>query len=144
VGPGRTYVDAVLPAVLVFGLGLAITVTPLTSTVLASVSEEHAGAASGTNNAVSRVAGLLAVAVLPSAAGMGGSAGVGGGFARAMLISAAICAVGGVAAFLTVRSAVRVRHHVLPAINHGCQAACTRVRETADAASGSTERGPSP
>jgi hypothetical protein len=54
----------VLPAVLVFGLGLAATVAPLTATVLDSVEERRVGIASGVNNGVSRVAGLLAIAVL--------------------------------------------------------------------------------
>ena len=53
-----------LPAVLVFGLGLAATVAPLTATVLDSVEERRVGIASGVNNGVSRVAGLLAIAVL--------------------------------------------------------------------------------
>jgi EmrB/QacA subfamily drug resistance transporter len=61
---GADYVTEVLPAVLVFGLGLAATVAPLTATVLDSVEERHVGIASGINNGVSRVAGLLAIAVL--------------------------------------------------------------------------------
>ncbi|HEY9289961.1 MAG TPA: MFS transporter, partial [Microlunatus sp.] len=63
--PGRGYLPGVLPGVTVLGLGLAITVAPLTSAVLA-VDEDHVGAASGTNNAVSRLAGMLAVAILPA------------------------------------------------------------------------------
>jgi EmrB/QacA subfamily drug resistance transporter len=58
------YVVDVLPGIIVFGLGLAATVAPLTATVLDSVEERHAGIASGVNNGVSRVAGLLAIAVL--------------------------------------------------------------------------------
>jgi EmrB/QacA subfamily drug resistance transporter len=58
------YVADVLPAVLVFSLGLAATVAPLTATVLDSVEERHVGVASGANNGISRVAGLLAIAVL--------------------------------------------------------------------------------
>jgi EmrB/QacA subfamily drug resistance transporter len=62
--PGASYVVDVLPAILVFGLGLSATVAPLTATVLDSVSENRVGIASGINNGVSRVAGLLAIAVL--------------------------------------------------------------------------------
>jgi EmrB/QacA subfamily drug resistance transporter len=64
VGAGASYVTDVLPAILVFGLGLSATVAPLTATVLDSVQERHVGIASGVNNGVSRVAGLLAIAVL--------------------------------------------------------------------------------
>ncbi len=64
VGAGADYVTDVLPAILIFGLGLSATVAPLTATVLDSVQERHVGIASGVNNGVSRVAGLLAIAVL--------------------------------------------------------------------------------
>ena len=62
--PEADYLTDVLPAVLVFGLGLSATVAPLTATVLDSVAERRVGIASGINNGVSRVAGLLAIAVL--------------------------------------------------------------------------------
>jgi EmrB/QacA subfamily drug resistance transporter len=58
------YLSDVFPALVPFGVGLAMTVAPLTVTVLNSVEERHAGVASGTNNAVSRVAGMLAIAAL--------------------------------------------------------------------------------
>jgi EmrB/QacA subfamily drug resistance transporter len=64
VGVDADYASEVLPAILVFGLGLSATVAPLTATVLDSVEEHHVGIASGVNNGVSRVAGLLAIAVL--------------------------------------------------------------------------------
>jgi EmrB/QacA subfamily drug resistance transporter len=64
VGADASYFADVLPAVLVFGLGLSATVAPLTATVLDSVAERRVGIASGINNGVSRVAGLLAIAVL--------------------------------------------------------------------------------
>lgn len=68
-----SYLRDVLPAVTVFGLGLAATVAPLTATVLAAADDRHAGVASGVNNAVARAAGLLAVAVLPTVAGLAGA-----------------------------------------------------------------------
>jgi EmrB/QacA subfamily drug resistance transporter len=64
IGPGSDYATEILPSMLLFGLGLAVTVAPLTTTVLNSVEERHAGIASGVNNAVARVAGLLAIAAL--------------------------------------------------------------------------------
>jgi hypothetical protein len=57
-------VTEVLPGVIVFGLGLSATVAPLTATALNSVEQRHAGVASGINNGVSRMAGLLGIAVL--------------------------------------------------------------------------------
>ncbi|HET9197025.1 MAG TPA: MFS transporter [Solirubrobacterales bacterium] len=64
VGPDTNYLVDVLPGLLVFGVGLSATVAPLTATVLDSVDEHRVGIASGVNNGVSRVAGLLAIAVL--------------------------------------------------------------------------------
>ena len=70
IGAHASYLADVLPAVIVFGLGLALTVAPLTATVLASADVRHAGVASGVNNAVARAAGLVAVAALPAAVGI--------------------------------------------------------------------------
>jgi len=71
VGADATYLVDVLPGVVLLGLGLSLTVAPLTSTALGSVEDRYAGVASGVNNAVARAAGLLSVAVLPLAAGLG-------------------------------------------------------------------------
>ena len=74
ISPGDSYVTGILPAVLVYGVGLTLVVAPVTATVLAAADANHAGVASGINNAVARVAGLVAVAVLPLIAGITGEA----------------------------------------------------------------------
>ncbi|GAA0278543.1 hypothetical protein GCM10009539_78010 [Cryptosporangium japonicum] len=112
VGPDASYVTTVLPAVLVFGLGLSLTVAPLTATVLGSAESRHAGIASGVNNAVARAAGLLSVAVIPVVAGLSGQAYanpdvMADGFRMAMMISAGLLVVGAVLAFVLIRTPAR-------------------------------------
>ena len=107
VQPGASYLGAVLPAAIVFGLGLACMVAPLTAAVLAAVDEREAGVASAINNAAARLAGLFAAAVLPLAAGLGGMTQLEGpafaaGYARAMWICAGLCAAGALVALFTI------------------------------------------
>ena len=110
---GSSYVVYVLPAVVVFGLGLAITVAPLTSTAMSSAPAAHSGIASAVNNDVARFGGLLAIAVLPALAGITGTAYLhpavlATGFRTAVLISAALCAAGGLLAAVTITNPPRV------------------------------------
>jgi EmrB/QacA subfamily drug resistance transporter len=109
--PGDSYVTAVLPPIVVFGLGLTLVVAPVTATVLAAADSRHSGVASGVNNAVARVAGLLAVAVLPAVAGLTGDnfynpAKMTDGFHMGMVACAILAAVGGVLAWFTISSTV--------------------------------------
>ena len=111
IGPGDPYVTSVLPAVIVFGAGLTLVVAPVTATVLAAADQRHSGIASGINNAVSRVAGLLAVAVLPVVAGLTGDrfydpAAMEEGFATAMIATAALAATGGLIAWMMIDAEV--------------------------------------
>lgn len=101
IAPGAGYPTGVLPGVLVFGLGMTLVVAPITSTALGAVDPLRSGVASGVNNAVARVAGLLAVALLPLAAGLNGQrpGSFTAGVHRALLIAALLCAAGGVLAW---------------------------------------------
>jgi len=108
IGHSGDYLTEVLPAVVIYGLGLAITVAPLTSTVLAAVPVSHAGMASAANNTIARASSLIAVAVLPAAVGLSGTAYLdparfSAGFSRASLICAGLCLAGGVVAAITIR-----------------------------------------
>ena len=107
IGPDANYWTDVLPAVVIFGLGLSALVAPLTATALGALEDSYAGIASGVNNAVARAAGLLAVAVLPLAAGLGGgsltdAAQLEPVYRNTMMICAGLMVAGAVLAFLLV------------------------------------------
>ncbi|MEJ7719332.1 MAG: MFS transporter [Ilumatobacteraceae bacterium] len=106
--PGTRYATGILPPVLVFGLGLTLTVAPLTATALAAVDDHHAGVASGVNNAVARTGQLLAVAAVPVIAGFVPGEVIGGeqltdGFHTAMWAAAGMAALAAVVSWTTVR-----------------------------------------
>ena len=104
---GDGYVEAVLPPIIVFGLGLSLVVAPITATVLAAADPDHAGVASGVNNAVARMAGLAAVAAFPVIAGLSGTdyenaTALASGFHDAVTAAAVLSAAGGLLAWATI------------------------------------------
>jgi EmrB/QacA subfamily drug resistance transporter len=109
IGSGESYLRDVLPGMVLLGLGLSLTVAPLTATVLGAVPMRHAGIASGVNNAVARAAGLLAVAAVPLVAGITTAvyenpALFGQAANRALVDCAGLLALGGLLSWVTVRS----------------------------------------
>ena len=116
-GTDLRYLTELLPSLLVFGLGLAITVAPLTATVLSGADEHNAGIASGVNNAIARLAGLLGIAIVGAivAARYGDSADSSeGAFQMAMIISAALVAGGGLLGLFIRNPRRKVEAHDCP------------------------------
>ena len=105
VGDEVRYVSDVLPPMLLFGFGLALTVAPLTATVMADAVRGDSGIASGVNNAVARVAGLLGIAgVGVAVAGRSGAELDLSGFRIGMLLTAAVVAAGGAVGLAGIRN----------------------------------------
>ena len=118
---------------IVFGVGMTIFVAPLTAAVLGALPDEQAGLASAVNNAAARLAQLLAGAALPAAAGLSAATAVGpgefsDGYQTAMLIAAAIAALGGVISWATIRDVEARRAPRHPSPSHGCTS-CPREAE---------------
>ena len=112
VGPDVSYWTDVLPGLTVFGLGLALMVAPLTATVLASAADEHAGIASGVNNAVARAGSLLAVAALPVAVGLAGEeytnpVAFDAAYGTATIACAVLLVAGGLLSWVAIRNPER-------------------------------------
>ena len=115
---------------IVIGVGITTTVAPLTASVLAAIDDHHAGLGSAINNAVARLASLVAIAILPAAAGItttGGS--LDDGFATAMYIAAVITALGGVLGFLTIRRVAPVRSVTRADMFSACEDPCVKLAE---------------
>ena len=98
------YATDLLPSLLGFAVGLALTVAPLTTTVLSEAGPGDAGVASGVNNAVARVAGLMAVAVIGVVAAGGGDHLTASGFHNAMFVTAALLVIGGAIGAVGIRN----------------------------------------
>ncbi len=112
-GTDLTYFGDLLPRLVVFSIGLSMTVAPLTATVLAAADEGNAGTASGVNNAIARTAGLLGIALVGAVVagryGQDADTSV-GAFHLAMGISALLVALGGVAGLVGIRNPARETH----------------------------------
>jgi EmrB/QacA subfamily drug resistance transporter len=133
VGPGASYLSTVLPGVVTLGIGLSLTVAPLTVTALGSVDERHAGIASGVNNAVARAASLLAVAVLPLAAGLGTGtltdpATLAPTYRNAMRLCAGLLLAGAATAFVGIPSGAIGRRAARPEPRRGPALGASPVR----------------
>ncbi|MEO1061008.1 MAG: MFS transporter [Actinomycetota bacterium] len=107
IGESPNWLTDVAPGAIVFGGGLALSVAPVTATVLASVPDDQMGAASGVNNAVSRTGGLLTVAGVPALVGLSGDGLsdpvlLGESYGDAVLVGAALVAASALIAWLTL------------------------------------------
>ena len=94
----------VFPGIVIFALGLAFVVAPITTTALGDIPVDSSGVGSGVNNALARIAGLVAVAVVPLLAGLSHSSDLTGaavlpGYQRAVLVCAALCLLGAILAW---------------------------------------------
>lgn len=95
------YVTDILPGILVFGAGLAVTVAPLTSAILGSIDPHHSGIGSAINNAVSRIAGLITVAILGM---LIGSQLTVEGFRTGMIFTIVLLVAGGVISLIGIQN----------------------------------------
>jgi hypothetical protein len=105
--PGFDYWSELLPPLLGFSVGLSLIVAPLTATVLADAGEGDAGIASGVNNAVARVAGLLGIAVVGASIAGTSNRLDESGFRVSMAITAALVAAGGAIGLAGIRNPPR-------------------------------------
>jgi MFS family permease len=157
--PGDRFLTAVLPPLIVFGVGLGVLITPITATVLASVDSQHSGIASAVNNALSRLGQMIAVAALPLAAGLSGSAfedpaRMAAGFPVAMTVAAGASFAAALLAWTTISNDVlnrsgpdtgQVLKELPPSLKRHCPVAGTPLAASLDTPSSSrppADRGP--
>jgi EmrB/QacA subfamily drug resistance transporter len=151
--PGGKYFTAVLPSLIVFGIGLGALVAPITATVLASVDARHSGIASAVNNALSRLGQMIAVAALPLAAGLSGSAfddpaRMAAGFPVAMTVAAGVCFAAALLAWTTISNDVlrrsgsgtqQVPKELPPSLKRHCAVAGTPLATSLNSPPGSRQ-----
>lgn len=137
VRPGDRYLTAILPGAVILGIGLTATVAPLTAAVLAAVEERHLGVGSAINNSVARIAGLVAIAVIPTTAGIPRDASASAlawsrAAGRGLLQAAALSVVAGLAAALTISRLARERSstHVIDRGPVNCREATRQLSAT--------------
>ena len=107
VGPGTTFTPTVLGGATIFAIGMVLTVSPLTATVMGALDDRLAGIASGVNNAASRGAGLIAVALVPVVVGLhthSPATVFTAAYRNAVWICAGLCVLGGVISWMTIRN----------------------------------------
>ena len=106
--PGQSYAQAILPGALLWGLGIGLTVAPLTAGVLAAVDDADLGEASAINDATSRVGGVVVIALVPALIGAGGARSLAGPLSErypvAMLVLAGLCVAAALVGALFVSS----------------------------------------
>jgi EmrB/QacA subfamily drug resistance transporter len=148
--PGDGYLTGVLPSLIVFGVGLGTLITPITATVLASVDSRHSGIASAVNNALSRLGQMIAVAALPLAAGLSGSAfedpaAMAAGFPIAMAVAAGASFAAALLAWTTISNDVlrrsgtdtqQVPEELPPSLRRHCPVAGTPLAASVNAPPG--------
>jgi EmrB/QacA subfamily drug resistance transporter len=116
--PGQSYAAAILPGVLLWGLGLGLSVTPLTAAVLAAVADTDLGEASGINDASSRIGGVIVIALVPVLIGATGGRSYARalvhGYQPAMIVVGGLCVAAALVTALFVSNAHKTGHRIVP------------------------------
>jgi MFS family permease len=127
--PGESYATAILPGVLLWGVGIGVAVTPLTAAVLAAVGDADLGEASGINDAASRIGGVVVIALVPALIGAVGGTSLAHallhGYQPAMIVMAALCVAAALVTALFVTDGRNTGTRLVPRVPEGgCAIAC--------------------